>query len=408
MDGIVIGYGNYREYKAELDRELNRAAEGFVKIGYLLKVARDTDILKEAGYRSLTEFAQAEYSLDASQVSRFIAINDKYSEGGYGETLLDQYQGFGYAKLSLMLTMPEAVVNLISPSYSKSEIQDIKNEVDAEKEVSDLEILAENKEIDQSQITELGKAVYQIGRENPEIYEKLYEAAGQQDHEKRIHEVLAPSGENVITVRIQGTGRVMIAVKEAGNPVKIVKVRSNETEEYNWEEFLNEIMRWVDRSAGTARESWEHTYREEWPIEEKQKIAPVQQKEEKKEEGKKKPEKKFIKAKPNPPKKRPEKVEKFTTIEKEKPKKNEEEKELPMGQLNLVRDFPEYLPEDKRLTGHDANGNWCLKKVTWEDLMPGKVITDAVYEGIYGALWKLMEYEDTGYTPQEIMEKHIR
>ena len=74
-----LTYGSYQEYKEALDRELNRTAEGFVKIGYLLKIARDTDILKESGYHSLTEFAQAEYNLDPSQVSRFIAINDRFA-----------------------------------------------------------------------------------------------------------------------------------------------------------------------------------------------------------------------------------------------------------------------------------------------------------------------------------------
>lgn len=31
----------YKTFKQNLDNELNRAAEGFVKIGYLLKLARD-------------------------------------------------------------------------------------------------------------------------------------------------------------------------------------------------------------------------------------------------------------------------------------------------------------------------------------------------------------------------------
>lgn len=40
-------YKSYRDYKAAVDEELKRSAEGFVRIGYLLKVARDTDILVE-------------------------------------------------------------------------------------------------------------------------------------------------------------------------------------------------------------------------------------------------------------------------------------------------------------------------------------------------------------------------
>ena len=102
-------YQTYEQYKEELDRELSKTAEGFVKIGYLLKVARDTDILHESGYATVTEFAQAEYGIDKTQVSRFIHINDRFSEGGYSDHLMQQYQGFGYAKLTLMLQLPDAV-----------------------------------------------------------------------------------------------------------------------------------------------------------------------------------------------------------------------------------------------------------------------------------------------------------
>lgn len=56
----------------------------------------------------------------------------------------------------------------------------------------------------------------------------------------------------------------------------------------------------------------------------------------------------------------------------------------------------------KRLTQKDEQGNWCLKGVSWERLHEGQVITKPLRERLYGALWKLMEYEDTGLTPEEI------
>lgn len=73
----VIEYRNYAEYKQELDTELKKTAEGFVRIGYLLKVARDTRILAESGYQNVVEFAKAEYGIDKTQVSRFMNINDR-------------------------------------------------------------------------------------------------------------------------------------------------------------------------------------------------------------------------------------------------------------------------------------------------------------------------------------------
>lgn len=55
-----------------------------------------------------------------------------------------------------------------------------------------------------------------------------------------------------------------------------------------------------------------------------------------------------------------------------------------------------------RLTQKDERGNWCLKGVSWEQLHEGQVITKSLWERLYGALCKLMEYEDTGLTPEEI------
>jgi len=57
-----------------------------------------------------------------------------------------------------------------------------------------------------------------------------------------------------------------------------------------------------------------------------------------------------------------------------------------------------------RLTEQDSQGNWGLKGVRWVDIMPGAAITQEVYEKLYGALFKLKDYEDTGLSPDEVEE----
>mgnify|MGYP000581748945 CR=1 FL=1 len=61
-----------------------------------------------------------------------------------------------------------------------------------------------------------------------------------------------------------------------------------------------------------------------------------------------------------------------------------------------------------RLTEKDDQGNWHLKGVRWEQLHEGQVITGELREKLYGALWKLMEYEDTGVDPEEVEEQMMR
>lgn len=86
-------YQNYEEYKKVMNTVLNRTVEDFVMTGYLLKQGRDSDILKDSGYSNVNEFAWAEYKLEATQVSRYIRINDRFSEGGYSPRLQEHYKG---------------------------------------------------------------------------------------------------------------------------------------------------------------------------------------------------------------------------------------------------------------------------------------------------------------------------
>lgn len=80
--GDIITYNNYGHFKEAFDAEIKMQANSFVKVGYLLKVARDTNILYESGYGTVAEFAWNEYHLKKDAVSRYIAINDKFSVNG--------------------------------------------------------------------------------------------------------------------------------------------------------------------------------------------------------------------------------------------------------------------------------------------------------------------------------------
>lgn len=55
-----------------------------------------------------------------------------------------------------------------------------------------------------------------------------------------------------------------------------------------------------------------------------------------------------------------------------------------------------------RLTEKKNNGHWSLRDVPWSDLKPGAVLSEKTWEKLYGAIWKLKDYEDTGVSPDEI------
>ena len=292
---------SYQEYKAELDGELQKTAEGFVRIGYLLKVARDTNILAESGYKSVAEFAEAEYNLNKTQVSRFISINDKFSEGGYSDHLIPEYRGFGYAKLTLMLQLPDAVNEGLTPGYSKSEIQAIKDEVEEENKVSDIERMLEpvkepiNESLEKSL---LGKTIVQLGEEEPELFARIAKVLSNQNMDELKAE-LAPQGEKTYSVRIPGNGRVMLMLAE--QECRLVHIRSGEKENIIWHDIRKAWAQLIG-TGEDPKETWSKLYCKPYPG--KEEIAPVQQNA----ENKPKKESKVTKAK-EPPKEPNEKEE---------------------------------------------------------------------------------------------------
>lgn len=271
----IIYQKSYKEYKAELEGVLQRTAEGFVQIGYLLKVARDTNILEESGYKSVAEFAEAEYNLNKTQVSRFISINDKFSEGGYSDHLMSSYQGYGYAKLTIMLQLPDAINEELTTNYSKAEIQAIKDEVDEEHKVSDIERYMEGQEPSQDNMDERTELLYRtignLGEDDPELYVTI---ANRQNEDLAVvlPEIMAPAGDKMYSVRVRGVGRMMISISDMSEYVKLINIRNAEKEQYSWEEVA---AAW--KYAGILEDvngitCWEKKYERRYPV------APVQQK----------------------------------------------------------------------------------------------------------------------------------
>ena len=231
---------NYEQFKQALDTELANQAAGFVRTGYLLKKARDTDILAASGYSTVAEFAKAEYGLSKDIVSRYIAINDRYSEGGYSDRLQDKYEGYGVAKLQDMLTLPIEVVDLISPEMTRKEIAEVKAEVREEEAISPVEVAIEGEDVQQADMDLSQKAIFQYAKDNPEIFKKLLKWKKDGDSEE-LESILAPSGIAVLASRPQGIGKVFTSFKGEGQPVDILAVRSNEKQTLSMDEYAEKV-----------------------------------------------------------------------------------------------------------------------------------------------------------------------
>lgn len=245
----LIYSGTYQSYKAELDAELQKTAESFVRIGYLLKVARDTSILAESGYKSVTDFAQAEYGIDKSQVSRFIRINDRFAEGGYSERLQDQYQGFGFSKLSLMLQLPDSVNEELTPDFTKTQITELKEEVQKAQEDTPLQVYAEQLEEAGQEEDIVTKAVRAFAEGNKDITLAIH-TAGEETNplDWMLHDEVAQ-----YSFRVSGQGRMSLILKK--DSIRLVNLRTDE----KWT-FTEAELKEGFRKIGTWQQSFEEEF----------------------------------------------------------------------------------------------------------------------------------------------------
>ncbi|MBR2805879.1 MAG: hypothetical protein IKE18_03765 [Oscillospiraceae bacterium] len=288
MDLMTIT--SYSDLKEQLHQELSRTATGFVRIGYLLKKARDTDILQNEGYKNVNEFASAEFGLDKTQVSRFIRINDRFSEGGNSDKIQEKYAQYGSAKLSLMLTLPDEINEELSPEMSKTDIQAIKEEYDEEAKISPIELACEEKPEDEpDEFIDL--VVKHLNDEHPEPAELM---KASMDRAKKFNieikvvdakENYIPDGDKIYNIRIEGQGRFMVSMKDDGITITNMRDPGNKST-VSWDDFLTALLQDLsqrDFSPEKEEKPKEKPKKVEKSKAQKEKVAPVQPKTEKKE-----------------------------------------------------------------------------------------------------------------------------
>lgn len=334
MEEHAIRYQqSYKDFKAELDHEMHRAAQGFVRIGYLLRKARDTDILNDSPYGSVLEFAEKEYGLDKSQTSRFIAINERFGDPDDPEQLAEQYRPFGVKKLNMMLMLPDSLNEELTDDYTAAEIAEIKTEVTEEQKITPLEVMAE--EQDHTDLSMLARVLYKIGEDDPGLMMELMGA----DYlsplmgellQERLLEILAPAGQKMYMSRVQGVGKMALVIN--GRRITLTNVREDTKEEYSTEDIVNSLGELYSRSwtsktlPDNEKQMWELIYQREVP-----EVAPVQPKKE---------------TKVSTPAKNT-KTEPKTAKNDKKPQKTDENEPKADGKLDRDELMPEQVEEEE-------------------------------------------------------------
>ncbi len=223
--------------KERLKRDLIGVQESFVRIGYTLRKIEEQELYKNDGYKSIAEFAKAEYGLNASTVSRFMSINRKYSIDGYSDSLRPEFAHLGSSKLTEMLALPDGDMEMVRPEATRDAIRELKQ---FNKEVPDVAVPAADG---------LQDLVEKFLLDNPDTMTELVSANVFETGDKeQAVEIVNPSGN-----RVYRKGIYFMMMYE--NEIKVKKF-GGQPETLAWERFLvlaQEVYRSTD--YGEAKEA---------------------------------------------------------------------------------------------------------------------------------------------------------
>lgn len=102
------------------------AGRNVIAVGYYLKVIRDRELFRDAGYRNIWEYAWGEYGFSKSTASRYMARNDRFSVGGNSPVMAAEYREYSRAQLQEMLSLDAEQMEQVTPEMTVREIRELK------------------------------------------------------------------------------------------------------------------------------------------------------------------------------------------------------------------------------------------------------------------------------------------
>lgn len=181
MEYMQLTIDDWLSMKEQLKRDLIGVQESFVRIGYTLRQIEEQKLYERDGYTSIAKFAAKEYHLSASTVSRFIAINKKYSVDGNSKYLRPEFADMGSSKLTEMLSLPDEDLELIRPEATRGSIRELKQ--------------FNKKEPEAEAVDEINVLIEKFWEDNPKIKKELYQSDAYQTGEiNKMVEIVNPGG----------------------------------------------------------------------------------------------------------------------------------------------------------------------------------------------------------------------
>jgi acyl carrier protein len=255
MEYVQMTLDDWVQIKQKLKQELLGVKQSFVRIGYALRQIDDQKLYERDGYKSVAEFAKAEYGLEPSTTSRFMSINREYSIDGYSEQLRPEYAELGRSQLEEMLKLPDSDRQMIQPETSREDIRELKrfNKTEpAAGEADDIRQLVEKFYQDHMEVLNaVFSEVAEFGEPTTQRFKEIVNPGGNRSYKKGLFFLMMYENR--------------VSVKRFGSP----------PQDMTWEEFYQMTMDIFGASAagpktwqnyfGTEEEIPERTEPEEQP-----------------------------------------------------------------------------------------------------------------------------------------------
>ena len=274
MEYIQMTLADWQNMKKEIERDLLNVKLAFVRIGYNLRQIEEQELYRQDGYKSIAEFAKAEYNLSASTVSRFMAINKRFSINGNSQLLDAKFTRYSSSALQEMLTLPDNDLDMITAETKREAVRELKkfnaeqveeektgeaadtneqkNDADEQKSYADEQksyadeqkSYADELKTEQEE-TPVQRLIRITFKENPQSLDRLYQIDGFPDGDTtKMREIVNPSGSRVVR-----DGAWIMIMNESDLKYKQF---GGSTQTINWEDFFEETDRIYSAMAAEA------------------------------------------------------------------------------------------------------------------------------------------------------------
>ena len=170
MESLITTYG---EAKDIIRKDLESMSKKFITIGYYLKYIRDKKLYIQDGFESIWEFAQDTYGISKSTCSRWIHMNDKFSEGGNSPELRQEFASFGKSQLQEMLYLDDKQIEQAKPEMTAKEIREIRKPQNQEENLKGQMHIEDYPEILPEEVQEKEETILKKPSEQEREYLKL-------------------------------------------------------------------------------------------------------------------------------------------------------------------------------------------------------------------------------------------